>query len=545
MFKMYLLSDETEISENDFLERKELIKQFEKMPETFFSKMRHLQPQIGCLNACAICSKEASTKMSYWTEKRQRNVIAALKYAASNYKREIPYLVWDRNEHRNGVIFSYLDNDIGSYSYLDSFIKILYEELGVKTRISTVGFSRHNEFLNMVHSSINKNCLEGLAGVRLSFTPYAIGWSCSKGDKFSRMDYILDMANFLKIYKPYYNKEGSGYRKLCVELRYKPLVQVADVYETVKGSRKVICTKNYLFVSKDKNIQFKESRIKDAFDHKISLTQDPILFYRIDLQNPVNDINDVNRMVDIFLKTRNKTINMSEVYMLENGEGKYYSIDPKLSENGNYGMNIYPRTENRVNSGYIITERFFLNELLKYKRQFSGGDFQWTHAYIVLNNCKKAAEIYGLKNKKEKSKYILNEIVPMIEAYIIALQEAGYSAKVFFDKNFTIDTGIICNMGRAIKEFKGLTFKENEPLTPNHERNYGRHNSTMTHENDAWRLSCDYNNRIIVEHLNLFDTASSNGQVDYKTYIQLQHNDGFNDMDSLKNNYFIPGQRRR
>ena len=53
------------------LERKNLINAFEKMPVEFFSRMRHLQPQIGCLNCCSICSKFASKNSEYWT-KNQR-----------------------------------------------------------------------------------------------------------------------------------------------------------------------------------------------------------------------------------------------------------------------------------------------------------------------------------------------------------------------------------------------------------------------------------------------------------------------------------------
>lgn len=118
-YKEFLLSDEKEITEFDFQERKKLVEEFSKMPEDFFSKLRHFQPQIGCLNACKICSKFAGTTTEYWTESRQRNVIAALKYSVQ--KEDLPLIVWDRSEHRSGVIFSYLDNDIGNYFYLDKF----------------------------------------------------------------------------------------------------------------------------------------------------------------------------------------------------------------------------------------------------------------------------------------------------------------------------------------------------------------------------------------------------------------------------------------
>ena len=52
------MSDELYITEDDYLERQLLVKEFSKQPEEFFSQMRHFQPQVGCLNCCAICSKK-------------------------------------------------------------------------------------------------------------------------------------------------------------------------------------------------------------------------------------------------------------------------------------------------------------------------------------------------------------------------------------------------------------------------------------------------------------------------------------------------------
>ena len=64
MHKEFLLTDELEITYEDYLERKKLIDIFNTMPNDFFAKLRHFQPQIGCLNACSICSKHASTNVS-------------------------------------------------------------------------------------------------------------------------------------------------------------------------------------------------------------------------------------------------------------------------------------------------------------------------------------------------------------------------------------------------------------------------------------------------------------------------------------------------
>ena len=91
----------------------------------------------------------------------------------------------------------------------------------------------------------------------------------------------------------------------------------------------------------------------------------------------------------------------------------------------------------------------------------------------------------------------------LVNVYVNALKLAGYPSDCFFDSKFTIDTGMICNLGRAVTLFKGLTTTVNEPLTPTHERNYGRYCSTMKEENYVWRLSCGFNNNLIIEKLDL------------------------------------------
>lgn len=552
LYKDLLLSDESSLSNKDYIERKKLIEEFSKMPVEFFSKLRHFQPQIGCLNACKICSKFAGTTTEYWTESRQRNVIAALKYSVPKRKDDLPLIVWDRNEHRTGVIFSYLDNDIGNYFYLDKFIELAYRELGVVTRISTVGYSRLNDVLNKMHQRINSDeLLEALGGVRLSFTPYEIGWECPNNtQKYSQYDYISDMANFLKTYKPYYKKAGAGSRNMCVEIRYKPLVEISQVFDTTVLSHKVICTANYLFISKNTSVVLRESRIADPYDHSIKLTEESEVFYQIDLYDSVNSLEETKKLAHKFIISDMENYPVANVYLMKNAEGIYYAINPNMTEKGNYGINIYPITKERLHSGYIITERFLVNSMIAYKAQKNLGSLEkfnnatWDDVYAVLEMCKTTAKMYYEIGKKEKSTYIINEIMPMINAYVSALQVAEFEASDFFNPDFTIDTGIICNLGRAVSLFKGITTKENEPLTPVHERNYGKFNSKMSMEGTAWRLSCDYNDSIVIEQLNLFNTTESEGQVAYKKSIQLDKDDEILKQSDLLTQYLIPGQRR-
>ena len=537
----FLLEDEKEISLDDYEERKMLYSCFKEMPVEFFSKLRHFQPQIGCLNACSICSKYASNNMAYWQESRIRNVVAALKYATPATQK--PLIVWDRDNHRSGVVFSYLDNDVGNYFELNKFVDIVYRELGVTTRISTVGYSRYNVQLNSMHEKIAKND-KALAGVRLSITPYAIGYASCNSLRFSRQDYEEDLANFLRTYKKYYDTVGSGSRNFCVELRYKPLVINSDVKILDYNGKFVIYSDDYLYVSHDKNVQFVDTYINDAHIHRLDLNNEGILFDQIKVDKKLESVNDIFATIE-----SNNIIDKVMVYRVNNSDGYYYSVSPQLTDKGNYGINFYPITDKRKTSGYLILERFFLNALFDYKRDKGFGacdeikNASWVDVEEVVSRLVLMARDYKSKGDINRFRYIIKEVLPLIRMYVNALFAAGYDAQVFFDKNFTIDTGIICNLGRAISEFNGLVTVENEPVTLNHERNYGKVNSTMVIESDAWRLSCGYDDEVIIEKMNLSKTATSDGQVEYQKRLKLVKKDRvFNNKD-LENKYLIPGQR--
>lgn len=542
----FLLTDENYISNEDFIIRQKLYNEFKSLPQDFFSRMRHFQPQIGCFNNCGFCSKFSVCKSEYWNEKNIRNVISAIKYSANNYTKGDILLAWERSEHRLGVNFPYLDNDVGSYLYLDKFIELCYKELGVRNRISTVGYSRHNENLNEMHKRICDKDLMALAGVRLSISQYGRVWE-DKEASTSLDDYQKDISNFLSIYKKYYDAYGSGSRKMCVELRFNPLVENAIVNDFEYQGYRVLATGNYLFISQDKNINLKETHVADPYVHALELSEDPIMFDEYHLPFEVNSKEQVINYLDDNLNNM-KSIRPCEVYMFINQDGQYYAINPKITNIGNYGFNIYPKTDIREKSGYIITERFLLNSIYEFKKKRNMHlrdkytDSSWEDVYEVIDICNEISNNYEVLGKHDKSIYIKDHVLPLVKIYVNALNMAGYSSDCFFDSKFTIDTGMICNLGRALYLFKGLSSHVNEPLTPTHERNYGRYCSTMKQENYVWKLSCGFNNNVVIEKLELFNTASKQGQTSFRKLIKF---DGINELISEnEKHYLYPGIKR-
>ena len=235
-----------------------------------------------------------------------------------------------------------------------------------------------------------------------------------------------------------------------------------------------------------------------------------------------------------------------EVYKFQNKDGYYYAINPKITNKGNYGFNIYPETDVRKKSGYLVTERFLLNAFYKFKKEHGlhlrekYSNSTWDDVEKVISLVEEQINYYESKGKIDKAEYINKHILPIVRVYVDALREANYPSDCFFDSKFTIDTGMICNLGRAIGYFKGLTKFVNEPLTPTHERNYGRHCSTMKQESYVWMLGCGFNNKINIERLDLFKTASEEGQTSYKETIEI---DGFNQKVDDKIKYLYPGIR--
>ncbi len=536
-----LLSDEKEISLEDYEIRNKLYTEFMDLPDNFVSKMRHLQPQVGCFNNCSFCSKFSVCKSEYWSLPTLRNIISALKYTSRNYTKDDVLLAWDRREHRVGVIFPYLNNDIAAYPYLDHFISLSYRELGVRTRISTVGYSRHNKQLNEMHKRIsNEGLICALGGVRLSISQYGRVWE-EPGQKNSLDEYYKDLANFLKIYRLYYDKFGSGSRKMCCELRFNPLVENAKVIETNYNNKKVIAVANYLYVSKEDNVTLEETFIDDPYDHSLSFTTLGVKFDEYNLDFMVDNEESIIKYLD----EKHDPVKEVDIYLFKNKDGIYYSIDPQLTAEGNFSIHIYPETEIRTKSGYIVTERFFLNALYNFKKRRGlllkdlVPNATYDDCLEVVDILKEYSNYYHDIGKEEKSIYIMEHIVPLIDVYIKALKEADYPAEVFFDKNFTIDTGMICNLGRAINLFKGLTKFVNEPITPIHERNYGRHCSTMKQENYVWLLGCDFHNNLLIEKLDLFNTASVEGQVSIKKKIEIPN---MNIKIDENSKYLYPGE---
>ncbi|WP_393966266.1 NADAR family protein [Exiguobacterium sp. S22-S28] len=511
------------VSVENLVKRHQLIEQLRTVPADMFRNLRHLQPQVGCFNRCSFCSQSAGSSIWYLNHEGLKNLFSALKTVAIDHanahktQQGIPYLReklyldenqkihadvklpkygllgYGRDTHRPGVLYCYLDNDISTYPHFDSYLKYAYEDLGVTIRISTVGYSRRNLPLQRMHEEINQTLGAAVAGVRLSLTPYTYGWTQSgeRTKKTSRDDFQEDVENFLRTYRPLVNRLGTGQRTAGVELRFPPLSETRMPFleVTIDGIHHM-AVGPYLLRAKEKDILLETSKIEIDDDRKMRVIGEgkPYRLYDSDSLR-CDDIEKLTAAIELHLSE--KKYKDVQLYLFENEDGPYYVTDPEMSNDGVYTKHFYPATAKRQYSGYIDAERYFLNSLLKYKREkgimlrrqpFT--EATWSDVRYTLN--KMLDESINYNN--HTMHYVQNVMSPMVEMYATSLQSAGYPASFFYLSTFTIDTGSICNLGQAYYEFKDLASRPNLPLTPQHEKSYGESGS-LGAEGAIWRMS--------------------------------------------------------
>ena len=578
------------LKKEDLTTRKVLAEELIRLPKDAFAKLRFLVPQSGCFNRCAFCSQSASTSVWQFNESGLRNLFAAIKTALQiAYPNRIKLteegvftkdftmpnngLVGFRRDIRPGVICSYYDNDVGSYRYLDKYLKFSKEDLGTKTRISSVGYSRHNDDLQKMHSLICNKQLEHIFNIRFSITPYTYGLTMQgeHAGTSSKKEFLLDLANMFETYKTAMNRFGSGKYSFCSELRFKPLVVTEhEVNEEVIKGHHVIHCGPYLVVNKSQSNNMQLASISDVGNSSRSpLLNAKSQYCWLIISDKFNTDNFWKDNAEELISSGKLASHKSGSYVLRDvkcykfnhSEGPYYAIEPQFNSDGVYAKEIYPRTPKRETCGYIDSERYFLNTIINYKKSVGlkakepFSQATWHDVDTALSTLHTHARFFDDINK-EAAQHIKNDIISIVEMYTSALRIADVHPKYFFDPKFTIDTGDICNMGRAIIEFKGLTKLIDTPITPQQERSFGNI-SYLAEEKEVWLAApLVYKNRIeesrlafssylLIEKHNLpYFAGRKKEYIPYRKLIPI----GIDQIENLsisdsKYEYLFPGQK--
>ncbi|MGI9849330.1 hypothetical protein [Vibrio vulnificus] len=538
-----LLEDEIAIPSDSINARYSLYKEFRTFPQTVFARLRHFQPQSGCFNKCNFCSQGASSRVIEFSLENLRNIIAAIKavsleqtYSAEQITNIIDFdtghfidpitihnspLIAFGREDRRGVIYCYLDNDPAIYPQIDTFVRLLYENLGVKTRIATVGYSRHNQPIKQAFTNLSSSLRHCLAGVRLSISPYTYGWTEAgmRAGATHREEFEKDLAHFLTIFKD----TGSLF---SAELRFRPMVDIGEVGIIKYSDVHVLTYKNYLYVSDRSLATLGLANISDSHDHALKMDIQGHKVVQLEVKGSWRE------SVDLYLLGK-LSGTPCLMHKLQNDDGIYFGINVERNQEGKcYAKFFYPKSIARPNSGHIDGERYLLNAIIDTKATTNNAN--WQDIDALMQSLKNKAQTLAYAFKASSS-YIEEDIIPLIDSYVRTLKLARLPAKSFLDKSITMDTGQICNLGRAYNEYKPLASRQDLPMTPNHERAFGK-KGDLASEGTVFRLAPGGRQRIsnklsrintkedelIIEELDLSSTSSEDGQSKqhYKIFLE-------------------------
>lgn len=483
------------LSEDEVNKRRQLgARVLAAVPVEAIERLQIIQPAIGCVNMCNFCSQVAGPVARELGAESLRAVFGGLKGAMTAMG--VERVGYDRS-HKESVIFPYLDNDIGSYPYLEDFL-IGVRSLGGKSRISTVGWSRHNEQLQSMHQRINRDFIDDIDGIRFSLTPYTVGW------RTNRDEYVQDLANSLATYEPYIKSRGKGKNTACIEMRFAPDAQIDElIYRKEQGYEIVECGE-YTLILLDKDVKLsdlEQTRISsvDGVAGVLSAAgYDAICVVGTKDNYKIEDaiIASATAGPDwpVFLEDQGVVAQKGKVHLFENQDGAYLAFNPlKNHDTGTFSaVHFYPRTSQRAESGVLDARRPFLNTLMKMKHDHgikprqNGAPGEITAREVrerIVN------EITLIEvSAPRRAKYMTTQVLPIIDAMVRAVELAGFPEDEIISYGLVFDTGIIVNQGKALSEFRGLASRADLPLTPNEERGYGDISQSSVRGN-TWRIA--------------------------------------------------------
>ncbi|MEU9457107.1 hypothetical protein [Streptomyces sp. NPDC048277] len=459
-----------------------LLDQLRTLPDDAFTRLQYAAPQVGCFNGCAMCSQGAGRDT--WGLTRQG--LTGLLTAVGQVAAERGLAVASGRIHRPRVVFPYLDNDIGSYPHLDLYARLARDVLGVKLRISTVGYSSRSPQLTAMHERLVAELGDCFDGIRFSITPYTAGFAGRFGTR--REAYVADLADALRTYRPLLDALGHGAATAACELRFAPLVGVGELTDTVIDGHHVLAVGPHLLISLDPSDgELPETvieRLDDRTQPVYSLPGVRYLHITADQAQPTRET--VQAALDGTLHVPHRARSV-RLHRFTNADGPYYAADCDFHSDGTFtALHLYPATGVRPNSGYTDATRPLLNALLVHKRRHG---LARRGEYPAATDRDVTAVLNALADRAQElepvdaaaAAHLREQIHPQAAFYADALRQAGYPPSLFFSRAFTIDTGQIVNQGRAEKLFRGLTATNGEPMTPREERGFGQASlSTVT-----------------------------------------------------------------
>lgn len=432
-----------------------------------------LQSSVGCANSCEMCSQWASPWVTRITRDSLSRVFWGLKMLLEGGIWEWSSLGENRT-HKPWIIFPYLDTDVGSDPNLGYMIETLWRDFQCKTRISTVGFSRHNTELQEMHTDIASRIREFVEGFRISLTPYTA--------YFFSDDYPMDIANLINTYLPIIESQWVGRDVFACELRFPPFIQLGDVEVWAFWDRFYIRSGDYCFIA-DNAGSIPQNKIIHIENKKVQFDEQGITWKIYSWDG--FSTREITEIIETEL------FNVAQIYHVKNVDWDVFAVNPfPLETRWFHAVHFLPKTTTRKQSGIIDSTRPFMNAMVAYKK-WKGFDWKWKidHGNIgefldfFIKHIQAGTTLTILRD------FWMERIYPIITVAANIIKSSDIADDAFFDPKFLVDTWHIVNQGRAKHIFKGLVSQTDEPITVNEMKWYADENSIGTSRGVVYRLA--------------------------------------------------------
>ncbi|MBR2682447.1 MAG: hypothetical protein IKE22_04175 [Atopobiaceae bacterium] len=405
--KLVLLDSEDAVDKEELRKRMKLAKLFADMiPREAFENLSVLQPSVGCHNRCSFCSQESGGTVHYLDKRSVKLLIASINAAAR--LSGVDHLGCSK-AYKPRVIFPYLDNDIGSYPHLDEYMVAL-GDIGLKARLSTVGWPRDNIQLSQMHGRIIGSLANTLDSVRFSLNPFPIGKRRNHTNFME--DFVYSARTYLSLF------DSSSQVRALIDICIPPDLHVGEVAVRRRDGVSMISSGEYaLYVNSE----------------------------------------DPESATEATLVIGGRSAIEGTFVQLSNDDGIYYGFIPShASSNGN-GVFFYPGTPLRV--GGVLDARWPLDDLraLYGDAPTTAGFIAQCHSY-VRSTC---------ESSLSRGLYLERVFLPLANELRTVFDGLGLPASRLLDESVLKSRGVMRNSGRAHYAFKGIASNPNIMVVPN------------------------------------------------------------------------------
>jgi len=422
-----LLCDEDSLPQDELENRLALAHVlYKNLPGKVLEALSVWQPAVGCVNRCSFCSQESGNYLRMLNGASVRTIAGA--FRCVQHLLGLPY-VSCRRQYKPGIIFPYLDNDIGVYPYLIDYLVSAWS-LGMKVRTSTIGWNRKNEQLNRMHKEIVQKYSHMLAGVRFSLNTYSTGW------RTNHESFIDDFIHAMQTYRPLLRLDTpEGNSGGCIDLSMAPDIIPCEVeISAIEGFHVVSC-REYCVISAEEE--------GEAW----MITGTCI---------PAQAVEWIRRHSVL---PSDLTLTHGRISEFGNEDGMYLGFYPDSSRHITDGLFFFSANSKR--KGGVFAACWPLREFADYLR---GRDLE-TDTFADLEQ---QAILFADApcHTERRSRYLHNAMLPLVQALCRVIDALHLPPKALFDQMVVRDRGMIRNSGRAYYEFRAIASKPNIMVYP-------------------------------------------------------------------------------